>query len=87
MKFYVSHKVKSVERNGEGVVVQAENAKGETITLEGLFISFCWSPPIQMGNADKAGVKISDRGMVEVNDHLQTSSKSMQLAMLFVEQC
>jgi dihydrolipoamide dehydrogenase len=27
MKFYVSHKVKSVERNGEGVVVQAENAK------------------------------------------------------------
>jgi dihydrolipoamide dehydrogenase len=35
MKFYVSHKVKSVERNGEGVVVQAENAKGETITLEG----------------------------------------------------
>jgi dihydrolipoamide dehydrogenase len=23
-------------------------------------------------NADKAGVKISDRGMVEVNDHLQT---------------
>jgi dihydrolipoamide dehydrogenase len=27
MKFYVSHKVKSVERNGEGVVVQAENAE------------------------------------------------------------
>jgi dihydrolipoamide dehydrogenase len=25
-------------------------------------------------NADKAGVKISDRGMVEVNDHLQTCS-------------
>jgi pyruvate/2-oxoglutarate dehydrogenase complex dihydrolipoamide dehydrogenase (E3) component len=39
-------------------------------------------------NADKAGVKISDRGMVEVNDHLQTSVPiSMQLAMLFVEQC
>jgi pyruvate/2-oxoglutarate dehydrogenase complex dihydrolipoamide dehydrogenase (E3) component len=39
-------------------------------------------------NADKAGVKISDRGMVEVNDHLQTQFQiSMQLAMLFVEQC
>jgi dihydrolipoamide dehydrogenase len=24
-------------------------------------------------NADKAGVKISDKGQVEVNDHLQTS--------------
>ncbi len=35
MKFYVSHKVKSVERKGDAVTVQAENAKGETITLEG----------------------------------------------------
>jgi dihydrolipoamide dehydrogenase len=35
MKFYVSHKVQSVERNGDAVTVQAENAKGETITLEG----------------------------------------------------
>jgi dihydrolipoamide dehydrogenase len=32
MKFYVSHKVQSVERNGDAVTVQAENAKGETIT-------------------------------------------------------
>jgi dihydrolipoamide dehydrogenase len=39
-------------------------------------------------NADKAGVKISDRGMVEVNDHLQTSVPNIYaIAMLFVEQC
>ncbi|MBP6180611.1 dihydrolipoyl dehydrogenase [Flavobacterium sp.] len=75
MKFYVSHKVKSVERNGEGVVVQAENAKGETITLEGDYslVSVGRRPYTDGLNADKAGVKISDRGMVEVNDHLQTS--------------
>ncbi|MGE4346183.1 MAG: NAD(P)/FAD-dependent oxidoreductase, partial [Flavobacteriaceae bacterium] len=35
IKFYTSHKVKSVERNGADVQVQAENAKGETITLDG----------------------------------------------------
>ncbi|MBC7525698.1 MAG: FAD-dependent oxidoreductase, partial [Flavobacterium sp.] len=35
MKFYVSHKVKSVERKGDVVQVQAENSKGETITLDG----------------------------------------------------
>ena len=35
MKFYTSHKVKSVERNGSSVKVQADNAKGETIALEG----------------------------------------------------
>jgi dihydrolipoamide dehydrogenase len=75
MKFYVSHKVKSVERNGDAVVVQAENAKGETITLEGDYslVSVGRRPYTDGLNADKAGVKISERGMVEVNDHLQTN--------------
>ena len=75
MKFYVSHKVKSVERSGDAVVVQAENAKGETITLEGDYslVSVGRRPYTDGLNADKAGVKISDRGQVEVNDHLQTN--------------
>jgi len=75
MKFYVSHKVKSVERKGDTVTVQAENAKGETISLEGDYslVSVGRSPYTNGLNADKAGVKISDRGMVEVNDHLQTN--------------
>ena len=75
MKFYVSHKVKSVERKGDIVSVQAENAKGETITLEGDYslVSVGRRPYTDGLNADKAGVKISDRGMVEVNDHLQTN--------------
>jgi dihydrolipoamide dehydrogenase len=75
MKFYVSHKVKSVERSGDTVTVQAENAKGETITLEGDYslVSVGRRPFTAGLNADKAGVKISDRGQIEVNDHLQTS--------------
>jgi dihydrolipoamide dehydrogenase len=75
MKFYTSHKVQSVERNGNAVVVQAENAKGETITLEGDYslVSVGRRPYTDGLNAENAGVKISDRGQVEVNDHLQTS--------------
>jgi len=75
MKFYTSHKVKSVERNGEGVQVQAENAKGETITLDGDYalVSVGRKAFTDGLNADKAGVKLSERGLVEVNDHLQTS--------------
>lgn len=75
MKFYTSHKVKSVERNGEGVQVQAENAKGETITLDGDYslVSVGRRPYTDGLNAEKAGVKITERGQVEVNDHLQTS--------------
>ena len=75
MKFYVSHKVQSVERSGDVVTVKAENAKGETISLEGDYslVSVGRRPYTAGLNADKAGVKISDRGMVEVNDHLQTN--------------
>jgi len=75
MKFYVSHKVQSVERNGDAVTVQAENSKGETVTLEGDYslVSVGRRPYTDGLNADKAGVKISDRGQVEVNDHLQTN--------------
>lgn len=75
MKFYTSHKVQSVDRNGDVVTVKAENTKGEVITLEGDYslVSVGRRPYTDGLNADKAGVKISDRGVVEVNDHLQTN--------------
>ncbi len=75
MKFYVSHKVKSVELKGDLVTVQAENIKGETITLEGDYslVSVGRRPYTEGLNAEKAGVKLTDRGMVEVNNHLQTN--------------
>lgn len=79
MKFYTSHKVKSVERKGKDVQVQAENAKGETITLDGDYslVSVGRRPYTDGLNADKAGVKISERGQIEVNDHLQTSASNI----------
>jgi dihydrolipoamide dehydrogenase len=75
MKFYTSHKVQSVERTGDVVTVKAENAKGEIITLEGDYslVSVGRRPYTDGLNAEKAGVKVTDRGMVEVNDHLQTN--------------
>jgi dihydrolipoamide dehydrogenase len=75
MKFYTSHKVQSVERTGDLVTVKAENAKGEIITLEGDYslVSVGRRPYTDGLNAEKAGVKVTDRGMVEVNDHLQTN--------------
>lgn len=79
MKFYTSHKVKSVERSGEIVTVQAENAKGELITLEGDYslVSVGRRPYTEGLNAEKAGVKITERGQIEVNDDLQTSTSNI----------
>ena len=79
MKFYTSHKVQSVDRSGDVVTVKAENAKGEIITLEGDYslVSVGRRPYTDALNADKAGVKVTERGQIEVNDHLQTSASNI----------
>lgn len=79
MKFYTSHKVQSVDRAGDVVTVKAENAKGETITLEGDYalVSVGRRPYTDGLNAEKAGVKVTDRGQIEVNNHLLTSAANI----------
>lgn len=79
MKFYTSHKVQSVERKGNAVTVKAENAKGEIITLEGDYslVSVGRRPYTEGLQAEKAGVKLTDRGQIEVNEHLQTSASNI----------
>jgi dihydrolipoamide dehydrogenase len=79
MKFYTSHKVQSVDRAGDVVTVKAENAKGEIITLEGDYslVSVGRRPYTDGLHAEKAGVKVTDRGQIEVNNHLQTSATNI----------
>lgn len=79
MKFYTSHKVQSVERAKNAVTVKAENAKGEIITLDGDYalVSVGRRPYTDGLNAEKAGVKVTDRGQIEVNNHLQTSAANI----------
>ncbi|WP_420551471.1 dihydrolipoyl dehydrogenase [Tenacibaculum aiptasiae] len=75
MKFNTSHGVTSVERNGDEVVVKATNKKGEEVTFTGDYclVSVGRRPYTEGLALDKAGVKVTERGMVEVNDHLQTN--------------
>lgn len=79
MKFYVSHKVQKVERQGDSVLVEAENKKGEIEKIEGDYalVAVGRRPYTDGLQADKAGVKINDRGQVEVNEHLQTSASNI----------
>lgn len=73
--FYLKHKVTAVENLGEEVVVKAENAKGETIEIKGdyVLVSIGRKPYTEGLNAEAAGVKLTARGQVEVDDHLQTN--------------
>jgi len=74
-----SHKVKSVERVGDEVIVKADNKKGEEVEFKGDYclVSVGRRPYTDGLNAEAAGVKINDRGQVEVNDHLQTSASNI----------
>ncbi len=75
----VSHKVKSVERNGDEIIVKADNKKGEEVEFKGDYclVSVGRRPFTDGLNAEAAGVKINDKGQVEVNEHLQTNVKNI----------
>ena len=75
IKFYLSHQVNKVERKGNTVSVTAIDKKGEEITFEGDYclVSVGRKPYTDGLNLSAAGIKLTDRGQVEVNDHLQTS--------------
>ena len=74
-KFYVSHKVTAVDRKGKSVTVKAQNKKEEEVTLEGDYclVSVGRRPYTEGLNAEAAGVKLNEKGQVEVNEQLQTS--------------
>ncbi|MGS2725961.1 dihydrolipoyl dehydrogenase [Psychroserpens sp. BH13MA-6] len=75
----MSHKVQSVERKGDEVIVKAENKKGEVVEFKGDYclVSVGRRPYTDGLNAEAAGVKLNDRGQVEVNEHLQTNVKNI----------
>ncbi|WP_242132986.1 dihydrolipoyl dehydrogenase [Aestuariivivens marinum] len=78
-KINASHKVKSVERKGDEVIVKADNKKGEEVEFKGDYclVSVGRRPYTDGLNTEAAGVKLNDRGQIEVNDHLQTSASNI----------
>jgi dihydrolipoamide dehydrogenase len=74
-EFYLSHKVKEVTAKGKKVTVKADNAKGEEISIEADYclVAVGRKPYTENLGLDKAGVKLDERGRVEVDAHLQTN--------------
>lgn len=75
VKFFLSHKVSGVSKNGNEVTVTATDKKDKEVTITGDYclVSVGRRPYTDGLKAENAGIKINERGQVEVNDHLQTN--------------
>ena len=74
-EFFFQHKVTGATNTGTGVTVTAENPKGETITFEGDYclVSIGRKPYTEGLGLENADVQMGERGMIAVNDHLETN--------------
>ena len=74
MKINVSHQVNAVERNGDEVTVKAKDKKGNEVEFKGdyVLVSVGRKAFTDGLNLDAVGIETDKRGVVEVNDHLQT---------------
>ena len=74
-EFFFQHKVTGATNTGEGVKVTAQNTKGEEVTFEGDYclVSIGRKPYTEGLGLENAGVQMGERGMIAVNDHLETN--------------
>ena len=75
MKIHTSTKVSNVSRKGDVVTVTATNKKGEEVTFEGDYclVAVGRKAHTEGLGLENAGVNVTDRGQVEVNNQLQTN--------------
>jgi len=75
VKFFTSHAVNAVERNGDEITVKAKNKKGADVEFKG---DYCLVSVGRRAYTDglgleNVGIKVNERGQIETNDHLQTN--------------
>jgi dihydrolipoamide dehydrogenase len=74
-KFHLEHKVQNVKNTGKGVVLTALNKKGEEVTMEADYclVAVGRKPYTDGLGLDNIGLKVNNKGQVDVNGKLQTS--------------
>lgn len=75
MKMNLSHGVTSVERNGDEVIVKATDKKGREVEFKGDYclVSVGRKAYTEGLGLENVGIKVNERGQIEINDHLQTN--------------
>ena len=75
IKIFTSHKVTNVENKGNEVVVTADDKKGNPVEFKGDYtlISVGRKPYTEGLGLEKIGIKVTEKGQIETNQHLQTN--------------
>jgi dihydrolipoamide dehydrogenase len=74
-KFHLEHRVQKVVNTGKGVKLTALNKKNEEVTFEADYclVAVGRKPFTEGLGLENAGVKLNQRGQIEVDDHLRTN--------------
>ena len=75
IKIFTSHKVTAVENKGKEVIVTADDKKGNPVKFKGDYtlISVGRKPYTEGLGLEKVGIKVTEKGQIETNQHLQTN--------------
>jgi len=79
IKFFTGHQVTSVVNNGDEVIVTANNKKGVPVEFKGDYtlVSVGRKPYTEGLGLENVNIKVSERGQIETNEHLQTNVKNI----------
>lgn len=74
-KFHMEHRVQKVVNKGKKVELTALNNKGEEVVLEADYclVAVGRKPYTDGLNLENAGLKVNEKGQIDVDNHLQTS--------------
>ena len=74
-KFHMEHRVQGVVNKGKHVVLKAINKKNQEVVMEADYclVAVGRKPYTEGLKLKNAGVKINDRGQIEINENMQTS--------------
>jgi dihydrolipoamide dehydrogenase len=78
-EFFLNHKVLEVKNKGKEVLVKASDKAGKEVQFNGDYciIALGRKPYTENLGLDKAGVKLDDRGKIEVDENLVTSNENI----------
>jgi len=71
-----AHKTTKVTDNGDSVDVEIEKKDGgdsQTLTVDKVLVAVGFSPRVEGFGLENTGVEVSDRGAIEIDDHMRTT--------------